>query len=392
MRTQVGIVGAGPAGLFLSLLLQRAGIDCVVLESRDRDYIESRVRAGVLEQGTVDLMDELGAGERLHREGMPDPRLDIRYGGGIIHIDLPVLTPGRIVTVYGQQEVVKDLIAVRLASGGPILFEAEATHVDGIGGKRPAIHFRHDGEAKVLECDIVAGCDGFHGICRAAIPENALTVYDRIFPFGWLGILAEAKPFPEMTYSNHERGFSLASRRSPKLSRLYIQCDADEDVSGWPDRRIWDELHTRLYDADGGELIEGPILQKAAVPLRAFVAAPMRHGRLFLAGDAVHIVPPTGAKGLNLAAADVRVLSRALIEFFRTGSMGRLDRYSDTCLKRVWKGVRYSNYMTSLLHRFETHTAFERRVQQAELEYIAGSLAARTGIGENYVGLPFEED
>ncbi len=392
MRTQVGIVGAGPAGLLLSLLLQRAGVDCVVLESRSRDYVETRVRAGVLEDGTVALMDELGAGERLHCEGMPDPRLDIRYSGGIIHIDLPVLTPGKIVTVYGQQEVVKDLIAARLSRGGAILFEAEATHVSGIDGKRPTIHFKHEGRDETLECDIIAGCDGFHGVCRAAIPEDALTVYDRIFPFGWLGILAEARPFPEMSYSSHVRGFSLASRRSPKLSRLYVQCPVDDDIAGWSDRRIWDELHTRLYDKDGRELQEGPILQKAIVPLRAYVAAPMRHGRLFLAGDAVHIVPPTGAKGLNLAVADVRVLSRALIEFFRTGATERLDCYSDVCLKRVWKGVRYSNYMTSLLHRFEAHTPFERRVQQAELEYVAGSLAARTTIAENYVGLPFEED
>jgi len=392
MRTQVGIVGAGPAGLFLSLLLHRVGVECVVLESKSRDYVESRVRAGVLEHGTVDLMDELGAGERLHREGMPDPRLDIRFSGGIIHIDLPVLTPGKIVTVYGQQEVVKDLIAVRLARGGTILFEAEATHIDGLDGKRPTIHFKHEGRDETLECDIVAGCDGFHGICRTAIPEHLLSVYERIYPFGWLGILAEAKPFPEMSYSNHERGFALASRRSPKLSRLYVQCAADEDLDGWSDRRIWDELHMRLYDTTGGELHEGPILQRAVIPLHSYVAAPMRHGRMFLAGDAAHIVPPTGAKGLNLAVADVRVLSRALIEFFRTGSTERLDRYSDTCLKRVWKVVRYSNYMTSLLHRFDTHSTFERRVQQAELEYVAGSQAARTTIGENYVGLPFEED
>jgi p-hydroxybenzoate 3-monooxygenase len=391
MRTQVGIVGAGPAGLLLSLLLQRAGVDCVVLESRSREYVESRVRAGVLEEGTVALIDELGAGERLHREGMPDPQLDIRFSGGTIHIDLPVLTPGKIVTVYGQQEVVKDLIAARLARGGTILFEAEASHIEGLTGERPTIHFKHEGEAKTLECDMVAGCDGFHGICRAAIPENLLTVYDRIFPFGWLGILAESKPFPEMSYSSHERGFSLASRRSPTLSRLYVQCTTDEDLAGWSDRRIWDELQLRLYAKDG-ELTEGPILQRGVTPCRAYVAAPMRYGRMFLAGDAVHIVPPTGAKGLNLAAADIRVLSRALIEFFRTGATERLDRYSDTCLKRVWKGVRYSNYMTSLLHRFDAHTPFERRVQQAELEYVAGSLAARTTIAENYVGLPFEED
>jgi p-hydroxybenzoate 3-monooxygenase len=392
MRTQVGIVGAGPAGLFLALLLQRAGVDCVVLESRSRDYVESRVRAGVLEHGTVDLMDELGAGERLHREGMPDPRLDIRFHGGVIHIDLPVLTPGKIVTVYGQQEVVKDLIAVCLSRGIPILFEAEATHIAGLDGKRPVIHFKHEGRDDTLQCDIVAGCDGFHGICRSAIPQHRLTVDERVYPFGWLGILAEAKPFPEMSYSNHERGFALASRRSPRLSRLYVQCAPDENLESWSDRRIWDELHARLYDKTGGELHEGPILQKAVIPLHSYVAAPMRHGSMFLAGDSAHIVPPTGAKGLNLAVADVRVLSRALIEFFRTGPTDRLDRYSDTCLKRVWKVVRYSNYMTSLLHRFEEHSAFERRVQQAELEYVAGSLAARTTIAENYVGLPFEED
>jgi p-hydroxybenzoate 3-monooxygenase len=391
MRTQVGIVGAGPAGLLLALLLKRAGIDCALLESRSRDYVESRVRAGVLEQGTVDLIDELGAGERLHREGMPDPRLDIRFGGGIIHIDMPMLTPGKIVTVYGQQEVVKDLIAAWLARDGALLFEAEATQIDGLDGKRPTIHFKHEGGSKTLECDIVAGCDGFHGVCRSAIPEKLLTVYDRVYPFGWLGILSESRPFPEMSYSSHERGFSLASRRSPRLSRLYVQCGAEDDVKDWPDRRIWDELRKRLY-AKNGELEEGPILQKAVIELRAFVTAPMQHGRLYLAGDAAHIVPPTGAKGLNLAAADIRVLSRALIEFFRTGSVDRLDRYSDICLKRVWKVVRYSNYMTALLHRFPERSTFEHRVQQAELEYVASSRAALTTIAENYVGLPFEED
>jgi p-hydroxybenzoate 3-monooxygenase len=391
MRTQVGIVGAGPAGLLLSLLLQRAGIDCVVLEGRTREHVESRVRAGVLEQGTVDLIDELGAGERLHRESMPDPQLDIRFNGGIIQMDLPRLTPGKLVTVYGQQEVVKDLIAARLKRGGALLFEADVTGLSGLSDNRPVIHFSQHGRNQTLACDIVAGCDGFHGVCRGAIPESALAIYDRIMPFNWLGILAESRPFPEMTYSNHERGFSLASRRSPSLSRLYVQCGPDDEIEHWPDARIWKELRTRLYARDG-ELDEGRIFQKDMIPVRAFVAAPMRHGSLYLAGDAAHIVPPTGAKGLNLAAADVRVLARALIEFFRNGSTERLDRYSDTCLKRVWKVVRYSNYMTSLLHRFEAHTPFERRLQQAELEYVAGSIAGRTTIAENYVGLPFEED
>ncbi len=334
MRTQVGIVGAGPAGLFLSLLLQRAGIDCVVLESRSREYVENRVRAGVLEQGTVDLMDELGVAERLRHEGMPDPRLDIRFNGNIIHIDLPILTPGRIVTVYGQQEVVKDLIAARLQRGGEILFEAEATALSGLDTSKPTIHFKRAGKDETIECDIVAGCDGFHGVCRPAIPDSVLTVYDREFPFGWLGILSQSKPFPEMSYANHERGFALASRRSPRLSRLYVQCTPDDDVANWPDARIWDELHVRLDDMDRTELEEGRILQKAITPCRSFVSAPMQCGRLYLAGDASHIVPPTGAKGLNLPVADIRVLSRALIEFVRSGATAGLDRYSDVFLKR----------------------------------------------------------
>lgn len=392
MRTQVGIVGAGPAGLFLSLLLARAGIDNVILESRSRDYVESRVRAGVLEHNTVNLMHELGVGERMARDGMPDPMLDIRFSGGIIHIDLTVLTPGKIVTVYGQQEVVKDLIAARLKAGGTILFEAEALALEGVESATPTIHYRHQGRDETLVCDFIAGCDGFHGICRAAMPESMLTIYDRIFPFGWLGIMSESRPFPEMSYANHERGFALASRRSPRVSRLYIQVSEDEDVALWPDRRIWDELRARLYDRTGSELEEGRIFQKAVTPVRAYVAAPMRWGRLYLAGDAAHIVPPTGAKGLNLAVADVRVLSRAIQEFFRTGASERLDRYSETCLKRVWKGVRYSSYLTSLLHRFESHSLFERQLQQTELDYLANSAAARTMVAENYVGLPFVED
>jgi len=307
-------------------------------------------------------------------------------------MDLPVLTPGRMVTVYGQQEIVKDLIAARLARGGAILFEAEATALSGLDGKKPAIHFNRGGHSETLECDVIAGCDGFHGICRLAIPEGVLTIYDREFPFGWLGILSESKPFPEMTYANHERGFALASRRSPRLSRLYVQCPTSDDTANWPDARIWDELHVRLGDPDRTELQEGRILQKAITPCRSFVSAPMQYGRLYLAGDASHIVPPTGAKGLNLAVADVRVLARAMIEFFKTGGTGRLERYSETCLRRIWKVVRYSTYMTTLLHRFPQQSGFDRHIQLAELDYVLNSRAASTTIAENYIGLPFEDD
>jgi p-hydroxybenzoate 3-monooxygenase len=388
MRTQVGIIGAGPAGLFLALLLARDGIDCIVLEARSRDYVESRVRAGVLEQGTVDLMHELGVAERLERESMIDRALDIRFEGQLIHLDLPGLSGGREVRVYGQQEVVKDLIAARLAVG-PLLFEAEALALDGLSATKPVIHFRQKGERDALECDVIVGCDGFHGIARASIPQDALAIHDHIFPFGWLGILSESRPLADMTYANHDRGFALASRRSPRISRLYVQCAVDEDIALWPDARIWDELHTRL-NADHDELVEGRIFQKGVTPVRSFVAAPMRHGRLFLAGDAAHIVPPTGAKGLNLAAADVRVLARALAAYLCRGDDSLLERYSDTCLRRVWKTVRYSTYMTTLLHRFPAHSTFERRIQLAELDYIAGSHAAQTVVAENYVGLPME--
>ncbi len=391
MRAQVGIIGAGPAGLFLSHLLAREGIDCVVLEARSREHIESRVRAGVLEQGTVEVMRALGLDVRLQRECMIDNALDIRFGGGLIHLDLPALTGGRHVTIYGQQEVVKDLIAAQLAAGRPLLFEAEALGLDGIAGTAPTIRYRVAGTEHDLACDVVAGCDGFHGVCRGAFPPGTLTTYDRVFPFGWLGILSESPPIREMTYVNHADGFALCSRRSPRVSRHYVQVAADEDADAWPDQRFWDELRLRLGNG-ADELMTGRIFQKGVTPVRSFVAAPMRHGRLFLAGDAAHIVPPTGAKGLNLAVADVRVLARALGEFFRTGRTERLDRYSDTCLRRVWKTVRYSTYMTNLLHRFEAHSPFERQLQQAELAYIAGSAIGGAMIAENYVGLPFEED
>src|SRR5262245_51489011 len=392
MRTQVGIVGAGPAGLFLSFLLQRAGIECIILEARRRDYVEGRVRAGVLEQHTVDLMQELGVADRLRREGMIERALDFRFSGRLIHLDFAELTGGRTATVYGQQEVVKDLIAARIASGGPILFEAEAVALEGIDGERPVIRYHQHGNEQTLECDIIAGCDGFHGVSRRAIPPQAISVYDRIYPFSWIGILSESPPIKEMTYANHERGFALASRRSPRLARRYVQCDPDDEVDAWPDARIWDELHIRLDDADRSEIKEGRIIQKGVNALRAFVADPMRHGRLFLVGDAAHIVPPAGAKGLNLAVADTRVLARGLIEFFRTGATERLDRYSQTCLLRVWKIVRFSNYLTSLLHRFDGHSPFERQIQLSELDYLATSRAAQVTVAENYVGLPLAEE
>jgi p-hydroxybenzoate 3-monooxygenase len=392
MRTQVGIVGAGPAGLFLALLLKRAGVDCVVLEARSRDYVESRVRAGVLEQGTVDLMADLGVDQRLRRECMIDEALDIRFSGKLIHLDLPGLTGGKLVHIYGQQEVVKDLIAASLARGVPVLFEAEATRLENLTGDTPTIHFKRGGKDETLSCGIVAGCDGFHGVCRAAIPDGALKIYDREFPFGWLGIMSESPPLKEMTYCNHDRGFALASRRSPQVTRLYVQCDPSDDLANWPDARIWDELHVRLNDEARTELKEGRIFQKGITPCRSFVSAPMRYGRMFLAGDACHIVPPTGAKGLNLAVADVRVLSRALIEFFKTGATARLERYSDICLARVWKVVRYSTYMTTLLHRPPGQSPFDREIQLAELNYVLTSHAAATTVAENYVGLPFEED
>ncbi len=390
MRTQVGIIGAGPAGLLLAHLLHRDGIECVILENRSRQYVVERVRAGLLEQGTVDLMTELGLAGRLHREALVHHGLELRFFGQGHRIPLTDLT-GKVVTIYGQNEVMKDLIDARLAAGGEIRFEAEAVGLYDLDTTAPKIRFREGGEEKVLACDFVAGCDGFHGMCRPAIPADKIMVYDREYPFAWVGILSESPPVSdELIYVHHERGFALFTMRSPVLSRLYLQCTPDEDIANWPDARIWEELHLRLGDADG-KLVEGNVTQKAITPMRSFVAAPMRYGRLFIAGDAAHIVPPTGAKGLNLAAADVRVLARALGEFYGRGRTDLLDRYSEICLRRVWKGQRFSWWMTAMLHRFDDHSAFDRRVQLAELDYLTGSRAAMTALAENYVGLPFEE-
>ena len=386
-RTRVGIMGAGPAGLMLGHLLDRAGIETVILEARSRDYVEQRIRAGVLEHGVTDLLESTGLGERMQREGLPHRGIRLLFGGRLHEIDFVALT-GRHVTVYGQHEVVKDLIAARIAAGGAILFEAKALSVEGFESGRPAIRYAHGGAEHRLDCDFIAGCDGFHGIARAAIPAGVLTTYERDYPFGWLGILAEAAPSSEeLIYANHANGFALLSMRSPTIGRLYLQCAPDEDAAAWSDDRIWSELATRLA-SDGFHLNQGPILQKGVTAMRSFVTEPMQCGRLFLAGDAAHIVPPTGAKGMNLAIADVLVLARALERFDRSGDSSGLEAYSATCLRRVWKAQRFSWFMTSMLHRFPDRTGFEARVQQAELDYVTSSRVAATSLAENYTGLP----
>jgi p-hydroxybenzoate 3-monooxygenase len=391
MRTQVAIIGAGPAGLFLSHLLQRLGIECVVLEMHSRKYVEERVRAGVLEQGTVDLMHELGVGERVKRQGLEHGGIELRFKGRGHRIDFRELTNGKCVTIYAQHEVIKDLIAARLASNGPIYFEAEDVAIENLQSASPVVRFRVAGISERLECDFIAGCDGFHGICRASIPAEAMTTYDRDYPFGWLGILAQAPPSSrELIYAYHERGFALLSMRSPEISRLYLQCSPEENLELWPDERIWEELRKRLA-ADGWTLKEGPIIQKGVTGMRSFVAEPMQFGKLFLAGDAAHIVPPTGAKGLNLAVADVRMLGRALGEYYAKGKRELLSRYSEICLRRVWKVQRFSWWMTSLLHRFADANPFDERRQIAELDYFTSSRAAAQSLAENYVGLPFED-
>jgi p-hydroxybenzoate 3-monooxygenase len=390
IRTQVGIVGAGPAGLVLSQLLHLQGIESVVLENRSRQHVEERVRAGVLEQGTVDLFGEMGIGERMKREGLIHHGIELRFNGRGHRIDLHELTGGKGITIYSQHEVVKDLNNARLAAGGRVLFEVGEVRVGNFLGVRPTIHYRRDGEDYDVSCDFIAGCDGFHGICRPSIPAGVLTEYERIYPFGWLGILAEAPPASdELIYTYHDRGFALLSMRTPELSRLYLQCSPDEDIQTWPDERIWRELGTRFACA-GWTLTEGPILQKGVTGMRSFVVEPMQYGRLFLAGDSAHIVPPTGAKGLNLAVADVRVLAGAIAAFYATGRSDLLDAYSETCLRRVWKVQRFSWWMTSMLHRFPEDNLFDRRRQLAELDYVTSSRAASKSLAENYVGLPMD--
>jgi len=391
MRTQVGIVGAGPAGLVLGHLLQLSGIESVILESRSREYCQERVRAGLLEQNTVDLLNETGLGERMRREGLVHHGINLRFQGRTHHINFAELT-GRGITIYAQGEVIKDLVDARLAFGGPLSFEVENVSLRDFDSARPSIFFQKQGEQEELACDFIAGCDGFHGVCRPSIPASALTAYQRDYPFGWLGILAEAPPSSEeLIYAYHQRGFALLSMRSPQLSRLYIQCTPDEDIRLWPDEKIWRELQARLASVEGWKLIEGPVLQKNVAKMHSFVVEPMQYGRLFLAGDAAHIVPPTGAKGLNLAVADVRVLARAIVEFYRSGRKNLLDKYSQTCLSRVWKVQRFSWWMTAMLHRFADDNAFDQRRQLAELEYVTSSRAASQSLAENYVGLPMED-
>jgi p-hydroxybenzoate 3-monooxygenase len=389
LRTQVGIVGAGPAGLLLSQLLHLRGIDSIVLEARTRQYCEERIRAGVLEQGTADLLVEIGVGDRMKREGLVHYGIELRFNGRGHRIDFKDLT-GSGITVYAQHEVIKDLIKARLAAAGQVIFEADAVTVHDFTTDRPLIRFQKEGVEHELQCDFIAGCDGFHGICRPSIPRGVLKMYERTYPFAWLGILAEAPPSSdELIYAYHDRGFALLSMRSPKISRLYLQCAPDEDLALWPADRIWSELHTRL-SAEGFALTEGPILQRGVTGMRSFVAEPMQYGNLFLAGDAAHIVPPTGAKGLNLAAADVRILAHALAEFYARKSRQLLDDYSQTALRRVWKAQRFSWWMTSMLHRFDSETPFDQRRQIAELDYVTTSRAAATALAENYVGLPLD--
>jgi p-hydroxybenzoate 3-monooxygenase len=387
LRTQVGIVGAGPAGLTLGRLLEREGIESVVLEDRSRDYVEHRIRAGVLEQRTVDLLSEAGVGERLAREGIVHHGISLQFEGERHRVPLSELTGGRGIVIYGQTEVVKDLIEARLASGLPLLFEVSDVRVGAINSERPTISFTRQGIPRELACDVIAGCDGYHGVCRPSIPDGVLSAFSREYPFGWLGILAAVAPSSdELVYAHHERGFALLSLRSPELSRLYLQCTPDEDVAEWPDDRIWAELQRRVA-LEEWTLREGPILEKGVTGMRSFVVEPMRYGRLFLAGDAAHIVPATGAKGLNLAIADVRVLAEAIVHWYRTRRAALLDAYSDTCVRRVWRAEHFSWWMTSMLHRLPDGDPFDLKLQLSQLRYVVGSPAASASLAENYVGL-----
>jgi p-hydroxybenzoate 3-monooxygenase len=390
-RTQVAIIGAGPAGLLLGQLMHRHGIEAVILEARSREYVEARIRAGLLEQGTIEVLREAGVGERMDAEGLVHGGIYLCFDHALHHIPMRELTHGRTMMIYGQTEVVKDLIDARLQSGAPLLFDCQDVTVEGLDSEEPVVRYRHDGAERELRCVIVAGCDGFHGVCRPTIPEGALTAWGREYPFAWLGILADVAPSTdELIYAYSDRGFALHTMRSLTRSRLYLQVDPDDDIENWSDDRIWSELHQRLA-SEGWELHEGPILDKAITPMRSFVAAPMRFRSLLLAGDAAHIVPPTGAKGLNLAVADVTVLADALLAHFTSGSDTGLDEYSDRCLTRVWRAQHFSWFMTTMLHLDPHDDAFGRELQRSQLRYVTTSTAAATALAENYVGLPLEQ-
>jgi p-hydroxybenzoate 3-monooxygenase len=390
MRVQVAIVGAGPAGLLLGALLHKAGVDAAIVEQRSADYVLARIRAGVLEQTTVELLDAAGVSERLHAEGLVHRGIELCFAARRHRIDFDALTGGKHVTVYGQTEVTRDLMHARDAAGLVTVYEAEQVTPLDFDTGTPKLRYLKDGAEQQIDCDFIAGCDGFHGVCRTSVPPAALQVFERVYPFGWLGLLAETPPVsPELIYSNHERGFALCSMRSTHRSRYYLQCAIDDQAAAWSDDAFWDELRRRLDPAAAEALVTGPSLEKSIAPLRSFVAEPLRFGRLFLAGDAAHIVPPTGAKGLNLAASDVGYLARALAAFYAGDSSG-LDLYSERCLRRIWKAERFSWWFTSLMHRFPETGAFGQRMQRAELEYLVNSKAASTVLAENYVGLPFE--
>jgi p-hydroxybenzoate 3-monooxygenase len=391
-RTQVGIVGGGPAGLLLSHLLHRSGIDSVVLEVRSRREIEETIRAGVLEQGTVDLLQSVGVGERLKREGFEHHGIELRFAARGHRIDHSGLTGGKSITLYAQHEVIKDLVAARLDAGGAIVFEAKDVSVHGIDTSTPSLRYVANGNAHELHCDYIAGCDGYHGVCRASLPDAVRTEYVRTYPFGWFGILTEAPPSShELIYARHEHGFALHSMRTPHIIRMYLQVRPDEDLAQWSDERIWAELHTRLSTDDGFKLTEGPLLDKGITPMRSFVCTPMQHGRLFLAGDAAHIVPPTGAKGMNLAMADVRVLAHALGGYYADGRTDLLAAYTETALHRVWRAMHFSWWMTTMLHVDPDEDEFGHQLALSQLEYVASSRAMEASLAENYTGLPYSQ-
>jgi p-hydroxybenzoate 3-monooxygenase len=389
MRTQVAIIGAGPSGLLLGQLLYKAGVDNIILERQSGEYVLGRIRAGILEQVTVDLLHEAGVGERVDHEGIVHHSIELAFAGVRHPIDVHGLTGGKVVTAYGQTELTRDLMEARAREGLPTVYEAADVSIHGHDGTRPTVRYRKDGVTHEIECDFIAGCDGFHGVSRATV-KDSITEYERVYPFGWLGVLADVPPVSPhaIVYGNSERGFSLCSMRSLTRSRYYVQCPLDDKVEAWSDERFWDELRRRLDPELAAKIVTGPSIEKSIAPLRSFVAEPMRFGRLFLAGDAAHIVPPTGAKGLNLAASDVKYLSSAFIEHYREKSSAGIDTYSQRCLKRIWKAERFSWWLTNLMHRFPDTEGFGQRMQEAELDYLVHSRAASAALAENYVGLP----